>query len=149
MRLLRSTPAAGALLSLVACGGSAPTAAAPAAASPSKAVTVYGTVTVSGTIQPGDTAPRCEADRGFDDIKTGAQAVLTSDHGDTLAVTTLSDQDVYSNDVVVGATASCTFAMNFGQVPQPAQSQFFKLVVGHRSPYTLTPTTLYGFRLTL
>lgn len=155
-QLVRRRAAASACIAvagLVAgCGSSGSTgSAAPAtpAAAASTATTVFGTVSVQGSLVAGDSGPVCQPETGFSDMKAGAQAVLTTDEGRTLASTSMTVYDEPLADSVVPQAATCVFAINFGKVQFEDNTQFFKLVAGRREPYVLKRADLYGFKLSL
>lgn len=121
---------------LAGCGGGG---AAPAVSSSSAAKTpVAGYVDVPGLTWKSQAAAgeECTAQSGYDDVTAGAQIVLATDFGATLATASLTGGKFAPGTApkpgtVTATQGRCQLGFDFGQVDLGA-GKFFSIILGHR-----------------
>lgn len=138
LRSVRYVAVAAALLaSSTACSSGSSKAEGPAStAAGNRSVDVSGMVFIDGTTRQNDDAnsecwtsgnrPLLPTRGDFDDIKEGAQVVVTNDTGKTVGVGELSPGQVQG-----GGSRVCTFRFTVNDVP--ADGKFYKITVGDHS----------------
>lgn len=137
IRNLALLPLTAAVLATAACGQDATTPARPAA------VTITGTITVPGgdTVQgleggPGQT---CRMGGGYDDIRQGAQVVVTDETGAVVALGALDSGVLDLPDAEHWGTRKCAFPFT---VQAPTGRTFYGVEVSHRGRLQFTEQQL-------
>lgn len=122
-------------VTLAACGSAGATPAAPSSATKVPVagyVDVPGQTWVSGAAAGDD----CTAQSGYDDVAAGAQIVLATDTGATLATASLTGGKFAPGTAAKPGTVTatqgrCQLPFDFGQVDLGA-GKFFSITLGHR-----------------
>lgn len=115
-------------LALTACGSEQPTAPAPAPSTPAT-ITVTGNITLRLPNFEWSTAGGCWGRGGYDDIRQGAQVVVTDNAGETVAVGKLAAGQPQKDPADASRATSCTFGFT---VSAPAGRGFYGVEVSHR-----------------
>lgn len=92
------------------------------------------------TTDAGAPGADCTGTSGFDDIKAGAQVVITGPAGETVGVGQLEPGSTANDPDLSGRYTHCRFLFTVTGVP--AGKRFYGIAVGHRDPLQETEADL-------